>query len=286
MITQFDFFKTKYGEELLIDLLCLEDLAKYIKLSPVQRLTYYDITIIADGSGTLNIDNYEYDLEQGVVFFSSPGQIRKWNTGKVPKGHVLIFEDEFLCTFFSDTQFVRNLSCFNSCDTPPVLQLQRGEYHELIVLFEGVRNEISSFKKSDTHILRALLYQILILLNRKFTSVYPASGKKTMNRYVNSFIQLVNTNHHRHRSVDYYARQLHITSGHLNSLVKSYFGKSAKKYILNRNVLEAKRMLQYTNLGVDEIANHLNYETSTYFIRTFREHTDMTPLHFRKLKNP
>ena len=40
MITQYNFFRTKYGEELLIDLIHLEDLGKYIKLSPVQRLSY------------------------------------------------------------------------------------------------------------------------------------------------------------------------------------------------------------------------------------------------------
>ena len=85
MITQYDFFRTKYGDELLIDLIRLEDLDKYIRFSPVQRLTYYDITIIADGNGTFNIDGYEQDLRQGSVFFSAPGQIRKWNTSETPQ---------------------------------------------------------------------------------------------------------------------------------------------------------------------------------------------------------
>ncbi len=286
MITRYDFFRTKYGEELLIDLISLGDLEKYIRLSPVQRLTYYDITVIADGNGTFNIDNYEHDLKQGSVFFSSPGQIRKWNTDKVPQGYVLIFEEEFLCTFFNDTQFVQNLSCFNSDDNPPVLQLEYNDYHQLISLLQNIKNEISSFRNYDKHILRALLYQILILLNRRFISAYPSSRKKPINRYVKSFIRLVDTNHHQYRTVDYYAQHLHITSGHLNSLVKDYFGISAKKYILNRNILEAKRMLQYTNMGIDEIAYRLNYENTNYFIRAFRDHTDFTPLHFRNQTNP
>lgn len=286
MITQYDFFRTKYGEELLIDLICLEDLDKYIKLSPVQRLTYYDITIIADGNGTFIIDNYEHALKQGCVFFSSPGQIRKWKTDKVPKGYVLIFEDEFLCTFFNDTQFVQNLSCFSSYGNPPFLQLKSDDYNQLIALVQDIKNEISSFKNTDKHILRALLYQILTLLNRRFISAYPPSRKRPANRYVDRFIQLVDTNHHQYRSVDFYAQQLHITGGHLNNLVKNHVGISAKKYILNRNMLEAKRMLQYTDRSIDEIAYLLNYENTTYFIRIFREHTHMTPLHFRKQKNP
>lgn len=286
MITQYDFFKTKYGEELLIDLISLEDLEKYIKLSPVQTLTYYDITIITDGDGTLSIDNYAQDLRQGNVFFSSPGQIRKWNTHEVPQGYVLIFEEEFLCTFFNDTLFVQNLPYFDSYDNPPVLQLASCDHDQLVALLQEIRHEISSFRSNDKHMLRALLYQILILLSRKFISAYPSSGKKPRDRHINGFIQLVDKNHHRYRTVDYYAQQLHITSGHLNNVVKDHFGISAKKYILNRNILEAKRMLQYTEYSIDEIANRLHYENTTYFIRAFKEHTHVTPLHFRKQANP
>lgn len=286
MITQYDFFRTKYGEELLIDLIRLEALEKYIKQSPVQRLTYYDITIIADGKGTFSIDGYEHVIRRGSIFFSSPGQIRKWNADVLPTGYVLIFESEFLGTFFSDTQFVQNLSYFNSYDNPPGLCLDLSDYNRLIKLLKNVKNEISAFKKNDKHMLRALLYQILVFLNRKYISTYTSSGKKQLNRYVDSFIQLVNTSHHQYRSVNYYAQRLHITTGHLNSLVKYYLGISTKKYILNRNILEAKKMLQYTTLGIDEIASYLNYQSTTYFIRVFRQHTNITPLHFRTLANP
>lgn len=286
MIAQYDFFRTKYGQELLIDLIRLEDLEKYIKVSPVQRLSYYDITVITGGYGTLVIDHYEQPLEQGIVFFSSPGQVRKWNTDDTPKGYVLIFEDEFLYTFFNDTQFVQHLSFFHTYENPPVLQLTPDDYHKLVILFQDVKNEIASFKQNDKHILRALLYQILIFLNRKFISTHPSAEKKPMNRYIKQFVRLVDIGYRRYRTVEHYAQQLAITGGHLNSLVKDYFGVSAKKYILGRNLLEAKRMLQYTDMSIDEIADCLNYENTTYFVRVFKEHAGVTPLHFRKQKNP
>lgn len=286
MIIQYDFFRTKYGQELLIDLIRLEDLEKYIKASPVQRLSYYDITVITSGYGSLVIDLHEQPLEQETVFFSSPGQVRKWNTDDTPKGYVLIFEDEFLYTFFNDTQFIRHLSFFHTYEKPPVLQLTSDDYYKLATLFQDVKNEIVSFKEYDKHILRALLYQILIFLNRKFISVYPSTEKKPMNRYIKEFIRLVDIEYRRYRTVEHYAQQLAITGGHLNSLVKDYFGVSAKRYILGRNLLEAKRMLQYTDMSIDEIAAFLNYENTTYFVRVFKEHTGATPLHFRKQRNP
>ncbi|MCW5911358.1 MAG: helix-turn-helix domain-containing protein [Cyclobacteriaceae bacterium] len=286
MITQYDFFRTKYGEELLIDLIQLEDLDKYIKLSPVQRLSYYDITVITGGSGTFTIDDHGQKIKRGNVFFSSPGQIRKWSTTHTPKGYVLIFEDEFLCAFFNDTQFTKRLSYFNLHNSPPVLELTPEAFQKLVNLLQDIRAEILQFKNNDKHMLRALLYQTLIFLDRKFIAVYPASAKKTPNRYIEQFTRLVEANLNQDRTVEYYAQKLHITSGHLNSMVKEYYYVSAKKYILSKTILEAKRLLHYTDMSVDQIASHLHYESTNYFARTFREHTNTTPLGFRKQANP
>jgi AraC family transcriptional regulator, transcriptional activator of pobA len=153
-------------------------------------------------------------------------------------------------------------------------------------MIQSIKSEISTFKTNDKDLLRALLYQVLTILNRKFILAYPSSRKKQLNRYVNRFIQLVDVNHHQYRTVDHYAQQLNITSGHLNTLVKDHFGINAKRYILNKNIFEAQRMLRYTNYSIDEIAYRLNYENTTYFIRIFKGHIGMTPLYFRNISNP
>jgi AraC family transcriptional activator of pobA len=276
MIAQYDFYKTKYGDELLIDLIRLEHLEKYIAATPIHRLTYYDITIITEGTGTFSIDNSDHPIRQGTVVFSSPGQVRHWNISNIPKGYVVIFESEFLGRFFSDTGFVEGLSIFNH---PGCLELSPIDYSHLVGVLESLEKEIGA---SDRHMLRALLYQILVFLNRKFN----AGDKRPVNRYVAEFSNLVTTSHHLQRSVSYYADKLHITVGHLNSLVKVHFGVTAKQYILNRNILEAKRLLQYTTMDIDQVAAALNYESTSYFVRAFRLHTNVTPLHFRRLSNP
>ena len=163
---------------------------------------------VSSGNGKFCIDNFEQDIRPGTVFFSSTGQIRKWVVPEVPKGIVLIFEAEFLCSFFKDAKFVENLSFFHS-GNPPVLQLTSGDYHQLRTLFQDIQQEIISFRPNDRHLLRALLYQVLILLDRKFVAEYHESNnKKPVNKYVDGFAQLVESNHHQRRSVEYYAERL------------------------------------------------------------------------------
>ncbi len=282
MIKQYNFHKTKYGDELLIDLIPLENLQPYIAEYSTHSLTYYDITLISNGQGTFSIDRQNNPIEKGQIFFTSPGQVRHWNFNSMPCGYVLIFEEEFLCTFFNDAQFVQNLSYFSIDGARSSIMLTPAEYSQLEPLMQNISDEICRYQIKDKHILRALLYQVLMLLNRMYTTHYPVSHGNQTNRYIQKFVRLVNTSYLHNRSVDFYAEQLNITAGHLNDLVKLHIGISAKQHIINRTMLEAKRLLSYTDLSVNEIAAHLNYENTSYFVRAFRSNTSQTPLRFRK----
>lgn len=282
MITQYNFHKTKYGDELLIDLIPLEDLKPCIDKTPTHCLTYYDITIISKGEGSFSIDRQKEPVEKGRVYFTLPGQVRHWEIAKMPQGYVLIFEEEFLCSFFNDTHFVQNLSFLGDSARHSSFILNTGEYNQIIPLLQNIHAEIRQPDLKDKHILRALLYQVLMLLNRMYLIHCPESHINQTNRHIQKFTRLVNNHYRNNRSVDFYAQHLNITAGHLNDLIKQHLGVSAKQYILSRTMLEAKRLLCYTELSVDEIAQYLDYENTSYFVRVFHKNTGETPLCFRK----
>jgi AraC family transcriptional regulator, transcriptional activator of pobA len=281
----YDFFKTKYGSELLIDLVRLETLEKYIIGKGPHVLTYYDITLILEGKGAFRLDEFSFNIEPQKIFFSSPMQVRKWDIEKVPKGLILIFEEEFLCTFFSDSEFVQRLSYFNTTSNEPVLSLATSDFNYFRSILENIEEEIIEQDKKDNHILRALLYQSLCWLNRQYlksiTGSEPASG-----RYIYEFRKMVNRYFKQHHSVSFYADKLHITSGHLNDMVKDHFGTSAKNFIQNRLFLEAKRLLLYSSLSVSEIAWELNFQDDSYFVRAFKNKTGHTPHSYKNSLNP
>ena len=280
----YNFFKTKYGSELLIDLIRLENLESYIRRDPKHCLSYFDITFITEGKGSFLIDGNEFSIAAGQLFFTAPNQIREWKIELMPKGLVLIFEEEFLCHFFSDAQFVQKLSFFATSLHTPNLTLteEQGHYFENILI--QIENEISS--KKHNHLLRALLYQVLAWLNNSYLSFYQLSEAVAINHHVIRFSQLVEKHFRENHSVSFYAGELCVTPGHLNDLIKKQYGISAKKYVQNRLVLEAKRLLLYSDTFVSEIAWQLNFQDVSYFIRLFRSETGISPLAFRKKQNP
>ncbi len=280
-----DFYKTKYGKNLLIDLIHLESLKKYINTDSSHYLSYFDITLITGGEGQFFLDGEKYGLKKGLVIFSLPGQIRKWNFDKIPTGYVLIFEKAFLASFFSDPNFIDGLSYFNRDLKNYSLWLDETSIIHIVDIFKKVESEIKHFKNNDEHILRALLYQVLIWLNRKFnTSELPLNQIET-NRHIRKFVDLVNKKYKNEHSVSYYADKLNISTGHLNDLSKLVLGISAKKYISEIIIVQAKKLLVLSDSLVSEIALELGFIDTSYFIRQFKLETGKTPLSFRKEQN-
>lgn len=78
-----------------------------------------------------------------------------------------------------------------------------------------------------------------------------------------------------------YARALHVTTDHLNEVVKQETGQTASALLAARRILEAKRMLLHSAHGIKEIAWYLQFNEVTYFNRFFKQHTGQTPVAFR-----
>jgi len=84
------------------------------------------------------------------------------------------------------------------------------------------------------------------------------------------------------KSPSEYAGMLSITASYLNEVVKETSGQPVTYWIQSEVMMEAKRLLYYTNLNIKEIAFRLGYEDHTYFSRLFRKVTGKPAGQFRE----
>lgn len=79
----------------------------------------------------------------------------------------------------------------------------------------------------------------------------------------------------------FFAEHLYISTAHLNDCVRSVSGFSVTYWLQDAMLLEARRLLYYTNSTIKEIAYELGFEDHTYFSRLFKKISGETPLSFR-----
>lgn len=104
------------------------------------------------------------------------------------------------------------------------------------------------------------------------------------NSIVERYIELVQTHYREERIIGFYADELCITPKYLSKLVKEYTGRSAGEWIENYVILEARAMLQSSDMTIQQIASSLNFPNQSFFGKYFKRATGLSPKQYRHMK--
>lgn len=96
------------------------------------------------------------------------------------------------------------------------------------------------------------------------------------------FCDLIENNYTANWSSGDYARALGVSTVQLNRKSAAGLGASPQRFLTKRRILEAKRLLKFTQLSITEISQRLGYADTSYYCRLFKKHVGQTPSHFRQ----
>ncbi|PAM96374.1 hypothetical protein B4N84_02825 [Flavobacterium sp. IR1] len=280
----FKFFKSKYGKELLLDIVPIDEMRRYLHKHPAHQLSYYDLTLITEGEEYISLNDKRLLVKKGDLICSIPGDVWKWEDNTSLKGFAIVFDEDFLLSFFNDPLFLEKFTYLSRQRSSPFLRLDDNLFEEIIALLLKIRKEIETYIEKKDHVLRALIYLVLGMLERAQTIFHARDALEhtSQNRDAERFVELVELNYKIRQNVSYYAEQLFITPSYLNKLVRHSLGSSAKAYIKKKVLQEAKNLISYTTMSVEEISRELQFNTSSYFIRMFQKETGTTPKKYRQ----
>ncbi|WP_438863877.1 AraC family transcriptional regulator [Neptunicella sp.] len=277
------FSRNKYATELLIDVAWIGDMPSFARTIEPYVLDFYDITLITQGQGTFWLDDKEYTVSAGQVFFTTPGQVRRWYV-KDLQGICLFFPAEFLLKHFSDPLFLHRLHYFHTHTGPFSLRLEHDQQQCLLDRLEAMHQEVNQLQPDSPNLLRAIAYEVLVYLNRWYTGCYGQVMEIAVNHTVSRFRQSLETHYHRYHKVSEYAALLAVTPGHLNVLCKQHLGRAASRIIMDRLITEACRLLTHSKTDIATLAEVLGFTNATYFSRVFKRELGQSPLHYRQCK--
>jgi AraC-like DNA-binding protein len=77
-----------------------------------------------------------------------------------------------------------------------------------------------------------------------------------------------------------YAQMMHVSEKHLNRICKVTLNKTVTEMIVDRILLESKKLMVYSDHNISEIVHELGYEDNSYFSRLFKKKLNQTPVEF------
>jgi AraC-like DNA-binding protein len=98
-----------------------------------------------------------------------------------------------------------------------------------------------------------------------------------------SFCELLAKNYREHKTMTWYAEQLHLTPKYFSSQIMRIIGKSASDWIQEWLLIRAKQLLDTRwDMNIQEISQSLGFEEQASFTRFFRRGAGMSPRQWRE----
>ena len=253
------------------------------KTEQAHRHAYYEICIFINGAGTHMIDFKNFPIKSTSIHFLTPGQVHLISREENYHGFLIVFSRDFYSLGLQDEDLLMTLPFFNNNTTEPILNLTKEEFDELLDIIEHLRKDYKRDSEIREDVLRSYLHIFLLKCRYFFNKIYFDTNivKDPTFLVVNKFRSLVEQNFKEIHMVKEYADLLNESPAHLNKIVKSITGENAGEFIIKRIVLEAKRLLIYTDLSNKEISFKMNYDDPSYFSRLFRKKVGESPSEFR-----
>lgn len=217
------------------------------------------------------IDFKSYPIIKDQLWIIYPGQVQFFNPNGIEGYYMAIDKDYFNRIIFQ--QLKNNVLK----SIPPLLYAISKENNVVFKhLIELIKKEWLTKKRTDV----LEKYLTLWLIHLQDSKILNDTISSTDTRLF-QLLELIETNYVNYRSNIFYADKIALSTKRMNEILFLNTGYTLTQHIQQRLILEAKRLISYSNENIQTISNILGFTEVNYFNRFFKKHTGQTPLDFR-----
>lgn len=217
------------------------------------------------------IDFKSYPIIKDQLWIIYPGQVQFFNPNGIEGYYMAIDKNYFNRIIF---QQLKN----NVFKSIPPLHYAISKENNVVFkhLIELIKKEWLTKKRTDV----LEKYLTLWLIHLQDSKILNDTISSTDTRLF-QLLELIETNYVNYRSNIFYADKIALSTKRMNEILFLNTGYTLTQHIQQRLILEAKRLISYSNENIQTISNILGFTEVNYFNRFFKKHTGQTPLDFR-----
>jgi len=251
----------------------------------LQRLNYYSIIWVQQGSGKLTADFTDYAFTAGAMMTFTPYQPFIIHSDANISGIAIHFHPDFFCIHKHHAEVACHGVLFNNIYSPPFVRLNHEDDAVFMAIIDQMKKEMQQPALAQYELLVSYLKIFLIQASRLKVEQQPSAENNISKReqpfILQSLKEAIEQHYKTKHSAADYAGLLHITPKALAKIAKTHFNKTLTALIAERIIIEAKRELYLTSKPVKAIAYELGFDDEFYFSRFFKTNTNVSPQLYR-----
>ncbi len=197
---------------------------------------------------------------------------------------MVTYSRHYLNSIHVDTQDL--ISIYHGFLDEPCVQIEPQEaayIHDISKLMRSVLCDYAptpNREKIISSLFAAMFHYVMGILQQHSL---PGTGKVSnrTDELFNRFLDLLREHCSTERSVEFYASKMGITPKYLSLILKKKSGRNASKLIDEAVVYEAKRLLKYSGMSIQEISEKLNFASQSFFGKYFKQRVGVSPSRYK-----
>jgi AraC family transcriptional activator of pobA len=228
----------------------------------------------------IKIDSIEHTFNLNEIICIT--EFHKMEMYNIKGLKLLKFNKPFYCILDHDSEVGCKGVLYYGAYSLPIIQIPKNDIEILETVWKVLFMELGSSDSLQLEMLQMLLKRILILCTRIYKSQINLQllDKKNID-IVREFNYLVEKHFKEMHSVTDYADLLNKAPKTLSNFFKKTANKSPLQFIQGRLLLEAHRLLKYSDKTISEIGYELGFNDIQAFSRFFKTQEGVSPNNYR-----
>jgi AraC family transcriptional regulator, transcriptional activator of pobA len=244
------------------------------------RHAYHELIWIRGGHGRHLIDGEPVEFGPHTLTLIAQGQVHQFERAEGVSGLVARFDDGWLGEGLAGDAGRRVLFSSHDCTSlgPPEDEAERFD-----ALLDLLRVEVERPRTRDSAELRRHLLSAALLWAKRWRDARFEEGGASRGdvQLHESFLETLERDFATSHDAGHYASELNVTTGTLSRTLSKLTGRTTKQLITERVILEAVRLLRFSDLSIKEIAARLGFSDQFAFSKAFKRQRGEAPLDFR-----
>ena len=230
----------------------------------------------------IRIDSVEYELHANEII-----NLTEFHTIEPIETHGLFlikWNRDFYCIVDHDSEVSCKGILYYGASNVPIIRPSAKEVEVFEALFRVFEMEMDSKDNLQLEMLQMLLKRLIILCTRIYKTQRMTEDNTHNLDIIREYNFLVEQHFRTKHAVSDYAAMLHRSPKTLSNLFKKHGETTPLKFIQNRIMLEARRLLMHSDQSVSEIGYTLGFSDVQVFSRFFRNQQGISPQKFKSGK--
>ncbi len=254
--------------------------------NPVHLDAFVAILVLS-GTAEANINFKSYTVRTHTLLLLFSSHLFRFSHSSPDFRCLCLLVTKAFMNEMDSTDMIRQRTRYNvKLYHTPVVRLS---HQNAGILFRGL-NRISKriatpehfyYKETIANALFGFYFDVSDIIERHtLTQANPTTNRSES--VIHSFIGLLSLHYRQEHKVEFYASRLNLSAHYLTRIVKNVTGQTASDFIYEMLYSEARNLLRYSKLSVQEIAGILHFSDQSAFGKFFKRNAGVSPADFRK----